>query len=48
MIRQLRLAPLALLVLLPLLAADTSTPARVATPNDSSRRGDGTSPSPRL
>jgi hypothetical protein len=31
MIRQLRLAPLALLVLLPLLAADTSTPARVAT-----------------
>jgi hypothetical protein len=31
MIRQLRLAPLALLVSLPLLAADTSTPARVAT-----------------
>jgi Enoyl-(Acyl carrier protein) reductase len=31
MIRQLSLAPLALLVLLPLLAADTGTPARVAT-----------------
>jgi hypothetical protein len=32
MIRQLRLASLALLVLLPLFAADTGTPARVATP----------------
>jgi hypothetical protein len=30
MIRQLRLVPLALLVSLPLLAADTGTPARVA------------------
>ena len=31
MIRQVRLVPLALLVSLPLLAADTGTPARVAT-----------------
>jgi hypothetical protein len=31
MIRQVRLVPLALLVSLPLFAADTSTPARVAT-----------------